>query len=101
MDHHRHLSPEQAKSARGFFIINFIHILDFEEMVAGAECPLLGTAPLIGLLTYQIRVSTFNAPAGLYLFQVRGLAVAALDRPLRAFDKEPSLILRAEPYLAF
>lgn len=101
MDHYGHLVSEKAERGSGPFIVYLIYVLDFEEVIAGAEGPLLCAASLISLLTYEIGVGALDAAAGFNPVEIGGLAVTVLYRPSCALDKKLLLVLRTEAYLSF
>ena len=44
-----------------FALIDLIYHLDFQEMVAGAQCAELGQSAFFGFLAYFVRVGPFEA----------------------------------------
>jgi len=82
MDHHSDLIfALDAELAGDLGIIDFVHLLNLQEVIAGAEAAELGEAPLLRAHADLLSISARHAAAFLKAFEIFAPAEAVLDCP--------------------
>jgi len=66
MDHDGHRARRETQRLRRRRVVDLVHLLDLEEVIAGAEAPELPASPLAGLLGQGVRVAPFEAAMGFH-----------------------------------
>src|SRR5260370_12260202 len=87
----------KPKRLGGAQVENALHVLDFQEMVAGAERACLRQAALLGAITYRAGVRTIDGAALFTSVQVFGSAIAVLHHPRCALNQKPIELLVRQP----
>ena len=78
----------QAERFSGFLVVDLVHVLDLEEVVAGAQGPELRQPPLVRPRGDRTGVRARKLPARLDASQVLRLSEPSLDQRGGSFDQD-------------
>src|SRR5207249_3483026 len=90
VDHEGHVPRGEAEPLRGPRVVDLVHDLHLEEVVARAEGAELPPAALARAERHAIGIGAVEPALRLDVDEVRGVAVARLDRP-RGAPRDDSL----------
>ena len=100
VDEHDDLVFMKAQCLRNRRLEDAVDVLNFQEVVAGAERAHLRQAALLGAIADGGRVGAIDRAAFLAVLQVSAVAVPVLDHPRRAFLEQVLQVFVGNPDLA-